>query len=110
MYVLVELLVNGRRFQPKIRRQIEHLNSLFQQRGRVLRRHTVRQGEKSDVGVDTLDVWFDKRGVDLPAKSREDVRDGFARVLSRGEVRDFHVRMSQQQSDQFLTRIATGTM
>ena len=110
MFVLVKLLVHRRRFQPEIGGQIEHLDSLRNSGGRELGRHAVRQRQETPrrrrCGSTSGSVNV---RVDLSPKPRENIGHGFPGVLSRRELRDLDVRMAQQQSDQFLTRIAAGS-
>ena len=73
-----------------------------------------RQRQKNDAGLfrELLGVRLgeaERAGFGMTGKTRKDLRHGLTRILSRGDRREFDVRMIEQESDEFFAGISGGS-
>jgi hypothetical protein len=113
MFVGIEIPVNLSAFQPEISAEINHLRAVLQERHRILRGDSVRQGQEHHVRLarEQLRIGFAKAqiaGSGVVGKFGKNLRQALTSVLARSDRRQFGVRMSKKQADQFLARV-TGS-
>ena len=108
MWIAVKLLVHSCIIEPEICGEIDDRASGLNQWLGKFSGHTMGQGEENH-----LRSFGQCRGIRLSefergtvAEARENFGQRLSRVLARGNGGEFHVRVSQEQSHEFLAGIA----
>ena len=113
--VAVEFLIQRSAPQPEVGAEIDHAQAEFEQRLRVFGGNAVRQRQEGDFGTSVLQGVRVRRGEGQcvgkthAAEPRELLGERLSGEGTRCDCHEFGMRMPQQQTQQFGSRITTGS-